>query len=275
MKTNFFRLMAILLGMSVLVSACKKDDDPGVAATILELTLTDDNAEATVVFSEAVYKNNDKTGALDQNSFVVSITGGTATLGSFEVTHTAGTASALLKLTINGVVNGQETLSVAPKTASSIYSASGGATPTTEVKTKVLKETGIIGRWYSSGANVAPILLSLGIDSVYADFKVNGSYEVKSFAAGSQTTLTGNYQQSKSTNGNIWNITVNQSQPSSLTSVGIFELTGGAVVTMKYEIAQTDPQIPGVTAPTAAAGFGSTSGGAFGTLNIQNYIKLP
>lgn len=275
MKTNLFRLMAILLGMSILVSACKKDDDPGVAATILELTVTDDNAEATVVFSEAVYKNDDKTGALDQNSFAVTITGGTATLGSFEVTHTAGTASALLKLTINGVVNGQETLSVAPKTATSIYSASGGATPTTEVKTKVLKETGIIGRWYSSGANVAPILISLGIDSVYANFKVDGSYEVKSFASGSQTTLTGNYQQSKSTNGNIWNMTVNQSQPSSLTSVGIFEVTGGATVTMKYEIAQTYPQIPGVTAPTAAVGFGSTSGGAFGTLNIQNYIKLP
>lgn len=274
MKTNLFRLMAILLGMSVLVSACKKDD-PGVAATILELTVTDDNTEATVVFSEAVYKNNDKTGALDQNSFAVTITGGTATLASFTVTHTAGTASASLKLTLNGVVNGQETLSVAPKTATSIYSGSGGATPATEVKTKVLKETGIIGRWYSSGANVAPILLSLGIDSVYADFKVNGSYEVKSFAGGSQTTLTGNYVQTKSTFGNIWNITVNQGQPSSLTSVGIFEVTGGANVTMNYEIAQTDPQIPGVTAPTAAGGFGSTSGGAYGMLIVQKYIKLP
>lgn len=267
--------MAILLGMSVLMTACKKDE-PGVPATMLELTITADNSEAAVVFSEAVYKNDNKTGNLDQNSFSVTIAGGTATLSSFEVTHTAGTPSATIKLTLAGVANGQEVLTVAPKSATAIYNAGGTAMEVGASKTVNLKELGIIGRWYSSRANVAPILISLGIDSIYADFKMNGSYLVESFAAGSKTTLTGSYIQTKSTVAGIWEITINQSAPTSLQSKGIFQVTAaGANVTMKYEIAQTEPQIPGVTAPTPAGGFGSTSGGAFGTLNIQNYIKLP
>jgi hypothetical protein len=42
---------------------------------------------------------------------------------------------------------------------------------------------------------------------------------------------------------------------------------------MKYEIAQTDPEIPGVTPATPEGGFGSTSGGAFGMMNVQTYVK--
>jgi hypothetical protein len=43
---------------------------------------------------------------------------------------------------------------------------------------------------------------------------------------------------------------------------------------MNYEVAQTEPQIAGVTPPTAQGGFGSTSGGAYGTTNVQKYIKI-
>lgn len=274
MKTRMLSLLAVLIGMSILISSCKKDEEPKVPASILDLTITDDNAEATVVFNEAVYKNNDKTGNLDKDAFTVTISGGTATLGDYTVSHTAGTPSAILTLSLNGVVSGAEVLKVSPKTETSIYNAAGAGMPVTEEKSVSLKETGIIGKWYSSGTNVAPILISLGIDSVYADFKVDGSYLVESFAQGAKTTLTGNYQQTKSGSGNIWNVTVNQSTPTSLTSQGIFEVLAGNPVTMMYEIAQTEPQIPGVTAPTAEAGFGSTSGGAFGNLNIQNYIRM-
>ena len=42
---------------------------------------------------------------------------------------------------------------------------------------------------------------------------------------------------------------------------------------MKYEVAQITPAIPGVTPPTATAGFGSTSNGAFGQNNVQNYVR--
>jgi len=42
---------------------------------------------------------------------------------------------------------------------------------------------------------------------------------------------------------------------------------------MRYEVAQTQPPLQGVTPPTAAAGFGSTSGGAFGQANVQRYVR--
>ena len=44
--------------------------------------------------------------------------------------------------------------------------------------------------------------------------------------------------------------------------------------TMNYEVAQTNPVITGVTPPTVEGGFGSTSNGAYGNLNIQKYIKI-
>ncbi|MDA3942437.1 MAG: hypothetical protein PF694_02720 [Bacteroidetes bacterium] len=276
MKTKIFGLMAILLGMSVLMTSCKKDDDedPAIPATILDLTISADNATAAVAFSEAVYKMADKTGNLDAASFSVTISGGTATLGNFTVTHTAGTSTATLNLELNGVANGSEELTVAPASATSIYNAAGAATPTTESANVMLKETGIIGQWISAGANVAPLLISAGIDSIFADFKADNSYVVESFTAdGSKTTLTGSFVQEKSDTGNIWTIVVNQSSPSSLISEGIFEVTANGTVTMKYEIAQTNPEIPGVTPATPAGGFGSTSGGAFGMLNVQTYVK--
>jgi len=275
MKTNLFKIFTLVLGMSMLVSSCKKDATPGVPATLADFTIAADNATATIVFSEAVYKAADKTGSLDASAFTITYMGGAATVSSFSADHTAGTASVTLSLTIAGVSNGQEVLTVSPK-ANSIYNAAGVAMLTTESKSANLKEIGILGKWYSSGANVSLLLSTyFGIDSIYADFKADNSYLVESFTtAGSKTTMTGTFTQAKSTTGNIWEITVNQSSPSSLISEGIFELYAGADVSMKYEIAQTEPQTPGVTPPTAVAGFGSTSGGAYGVTNVQTYIRF-
>ena len=63
--------------------------------------------------------------------------------------------------------------------------------------------------------------------------------------------------------------------PTSITAEGIYEVTvaGDGTVSMKYEIAQTQPPLAGVTKPTPEGGFGSTSGGLIGTINVQNYVK--
>ena len=273
MNSKLFLTIALFMALGVSFTSCKKDD-PEKPATMLELTLSDDNLTATLVFSEGVYSKADKTGALDANSFNVSMAGGTATAGTYTVAHTPGASTATFTFTHGGVANGQEVITITPKTATSIYNAAGAAMPITESKSVNLRELGIIGRWYSSRANVAPILIQLGIDSIYAEFRANNSYTVESFAGGAKTTLTGTYTQTKSTNDNIWSIVVNQSQPTSLKSEGIFKVFAGSPATMKYEIAQTEPQIPGVTPPTTAGGFGSTSGGAFGMLNVQTYIRL-
>jgi len=134
---------------------------------------------------------------------------------------------------------------------------------------------GIVGQWYSSGANVSTLLVTyFAIDSIYAKFESNNTYLVESYSDGAKTTYTGTYTQTKSGTGSIWNIVLNQSAPTAVTSEGIFEITTVTNgFTMKYEVAQTEPNI-GATAPTAAAGFGSTNGGALLTWNVQTFVKI-
>lgn len=133
-------------------------------------------------------------------------------------------------------------------------------------------EVGVMGKWQSSGTNVAPLLVNLfATDSIYAEFNTDFTYLVEQYdTSGTKLTLEGTYSQSESGEGNIWNIEVNQTAPAQLISEGIFEVNG---TTMQYEIVQTSPDI-GAIPPTAAAGFGSTNGGALGTANVQVYEKI-
>lgn len=131
-------------------------------------------------------------------------------------------------------------------------------------------EVGIQGSWWSKGADVAPLLVNLfAIDSIYAEFRTNLSYEVVTYSGGVASTLTGVYTQSDSGTNGIWDITVNQSSPAALTSTGIFKVEGDS---MQYEVVQTEPSI-GAVPPTAAGGFGSTNGGGLGMLNVQKYVR--
>lgn len=138
------------------------------------------------------------------------------------------------------------------------------------------QKIGLVGEWYSSGDNVAVLLSTyFGVDSVYAKFETNNTYLVESFADGAKTTYTGTFVQGKSSIGTIWNVTLNQSSPTAVTSVGIFDIsTATEPYTMQYEVVQTEPNIQ-QTPPTAEAGFGSTTGGTLGNVNIQTFVKLP
>lgn len=268
--------------LGILVSAisftsCDKDDDEGNPPVFKAFTVAADNASATVVFDEGVYKANDKTGNLDKASFSVTITGGTATLADYTVTHTAGSNEATIGLKTDGIANGEEVVSIQPANASSIYNAEGDAMVVATM-TDNLKDIGIIGKWESSGINVAPLLIGAGIDSIYADFRGDNTYLVESFTPdGSKTSLTGTFTQERAAapaEAGIWIITVNQSSPNALVSEGIFQVIDQNPLMMKYEVAQTDPNIPGVTPPTAEGGFGSTSDGAFLMMNVQTYVRI-
>lgn len=133
-------------------------------------------------------------------------------------------------------------------------------------------EVGVQGKWQSSGTNVAPLLAALfATDSIYVEFKTDNTYLVEQYdTSGAKLVLVGTYTQKESGVGEIWEIEVSQSSPAALTSEGIFEVTDN---TMKYEIVQTSPDISAVP-PTAAAGFGSTNGGALGMLNVQVYERI-
>ena len=138
---------------------------------------------------------------------------------------------------------------------------------------------GITGLWVSAGANVAPLLdiifaASGGVDTIYAEFLANKSYTVKQIN-GDATVLNyaGTFSNAKSTVGNIYTIITNQSTPSAATSEGIYEIDRTQNPHfMQYEIVLTSgtQNVP----PTPQDGFGSTNGGALGTINIQKYVRV-
>lgn len=130
---------------------------------------------------------------------------------------------------------------------------------------------GVNGMWESSGENIATILQPFA-SKIVATFETDMTYTVvQTDNDGAEITLSGTYTQSESAVDGIWDITLNQSAPSQLTAQGIFTFEGDL---LKYEVAQIDPAVSGVTPPTAEGGLGSTSGGAFGDGNVQTYIKL-
>jgi hypothetical protein len=135
---------------------------------------------------------------------------------------------------------------------------------------------GIIGNWISEGENVAPLLVQFfDVTRITAQFNEDGSYEVKSYTSENVETLyTGVFTQTESGVGEVWNIELIQSVPTGVTSEGIFEVTvvEGEPRSMKYEVVQTNPAVG--TAPTAAEGFGSSSGGALGNSNVQQFVEV-
>jgi len=128
---------------------------------------------------------------------------------------------------------------------------------------------GAQGKWKSFP--VAPILANFA-DSIIAEFKPNGTYNVDQWKDGAKINLTGTYTQTKSNVGSIYTIKINQSTPTVISAEGILEVSTDNK-TMKYELLQTEPSL-GLTPPTPAGGFGSTANGAFGTSNVQNYVRI-
>lgn len=271
---SLFWITMILIG--VLGFASCSDDDDNDLPEFLSVTLSDDNAQMTLVFSEPVYANNDKTGALDASDFQFAITGTSTVEAQYTVAHMAGSPTLVINLEILSAVTGDEAITIQPADNASIYDGSGEAMLATDGITtaSLAQDLGIIGEWESYDVSV---LLSSYYDDIEVTFNANQTYTVTTYKDGISSTLEGTYTQEKSGVGNIWNITLNQTEmngsPSELTSDGIFEIYEASPDSMWYEVAQTNPEIAGVTAPTAEAGFGSTSNGAYSTWNIQKYTK--
>lgn len=272
MKKVLYFAMMLLLSTAVMTS-CDDDDDAGDPPAIVGAEISGDNAVITLTFDKEVYKDKDASMALDATSFEVTLTGGTATPGEYTVEHTAGDVTAKINFTYTGVASGDEVITVAPV---SVYSADGAAMEADQEATVTLAELGIIGEWYSSGANVAGLLTAyFNVDSIYAQFNPDQTYVVESYDAdGVLTEYLGTYTQTKSDVGNIYTIELNQSAPSAVTSEGIFEVyTDGGDYDMQYEVVQTQPDL-GNSAPTPDGGFGSSNGGALGDTNVQKFKIL-
>lgn len=131
----------------------------------------------------------------------------------------------------------------------------------------------IVGDWLSEGENVAPGLRDLASTArITATFNEDNSYVVVSVDnSGSEVTFTGTYETGEENASGVRSISLEQAQPVSVVSEGIFEIDGN---TMTYEVIQTDPDI-GATAPTVGGGFGSTviGGQETGAYWVQTFVK--
>jgi lipopolysaccharide export system protein LptA len=275
MKRKISLFVAAALATIIGLSSCSKDENQ--APKINGAVLSSDNKTITVTFSEGVYKNADKTGNLDASS--LTVTAPAEIEFTYTVDHTAGSASAVINLVITSVVQGTEKFTVKPASASAIYDNEGEPMEAgTTIETNVAsKDLGIMGKWLSEGANVAPLLVTyFNVLKVEAEFKTDYTYKVNQFNVGNTTTtpdliFTGTYVIEKSTTGNIWTITCNQELPYAAAASGIFEVKTNPEV-MWYEVVQTTgtQNVP----PTPQAGFGSSNGGSLGTINIQKFVRV-
>ncbi len=148
MKTlNFNLFLAVVIAAVVLsVSSCTTKDNPKpnpTPPTMTDISITGQNKDftATVTFSEAVYKKNDKTGALDNGSFEVTLSGGTAKLTNYAVTHQAGAVTATISVMLDEYSDGSENLTVKPASGASIYDNEGTAMSASQSKSITLSGT--------------------------------------------------------------------------------------------------------------------------------------
>lgn len=247
------KLLALLLVAFVAVNfiACSSDDDDGpTGTTTYKVSGVVSDADGNGVSNQTVEaKSADETKTTTTDS-----------QGAYEFTGL--TSGATYTISISGT--------------DYYFKTSGtGEVTLSEDATVNFTAVGIYGTWVSEGTNIAPLLYSLfGTARIEATFNSNGSYTVvQTDTAGASLTLSGTFTMNKSSVDNIFEITADQTSPAALTSSGIFEVySDAAPFTMKYEIVQTTPDI-GATPPTPADGFGSTNGGALGTLNVQTYVR--
>lgn len=275
MKNKTSLILSIALAGIVGFSSCSKDENQVPKFTKAELSA--DNKTIAITFSEGVYANADKTGALDATDLLV--TAPAEIDFTYTVDHTAGNATATVNLIITSVIQGTEKFTIKPASATSIYDNEGESMEAGVMieSNPASKDLGIMGKWLSEGENVAPLLVTyFNVLKVEAEFKTDYTYVVNQFNIGNTTTVpdlvfTGNYVIEKSTIDNIWTITANQDLPYSAVASGIFEVKANPEV-LWYEVVQTSgtQNVP----PTPAAGFGSSNGGSLGTINIQKFIRV-
>jgi hypothetical protein len=129
---------------------------------------------------------------------------------------------------------------------------------------------GVHGKWKS--APVAPILTT-SADSILAEFKQDGNYELSYWKSGFPSKFTGTFVQVFSGVNPIYAVTLNQKTPSVAVFRGMIQLSDADSI-MLYETVQTTPSI-GATPPLATEGFGSSkfNGVALGNNNIQSFSR--
>jgi hypothetical protein len=114
----------------------------------------------------------------------------------------------------------------------------------------------MIGTWISTGSDVAVGLSSsMRAAMVKATFRADDTYSIEiTDSTHAVKTYAGTWS-ATGANG-VRAITLVQTSPSASIDQGVFQIDGARLT---YEVVKTQPAVDGMTAPTVAAGFGSTA----------------
>ena len=94
-------------------------------------TITSDNSFIDVTFSEAVYSTSSGSGTLGVSNFALSISGGVATISPTPTTVQANGNVYTLGISLSGVPDGNELVTVVPSTSAPIYDVVGNVSNST------------------------------------------------------------------------------------------------------------------------------------------------
>ena len=108
------------------------------APVISLTTVSSNNANISVTFSQPIYNTNTGSGAIEASDFTLSLSGGTAILSSATPSSISVSGNIYtLDLPLSGTPNGSETMTVVPSSSSAIYDASGNAASTSQINNTV------------------------------------------------------------------------------------------------------------------------------------------
>ncbi|MDA8931583.1 thrombospondin type 3 repeat-containing protein, partial [Flavobacteriaceae bacterium] len=108
------------------------------APVISLTTVSSNNANISVTFSEPIYNTNTGSGAIEASDFTLSLSGGTAILSSATPSSISVSGNIYtLDLPLSGTPNGSETMTVVLSSSSAIYDASGNAASTSQINNTV------------------------------------------------------------------------------------------------------------------------------------------
>lgn len=148
-----------------------------------------------------------------------------------------------------------------------------GCTPD-PIEQPTITTSALKGEWLSESTNIAPALDD-SIKSIKLQFLDNKGYTLfQTNSANVSKLYSGTFTVNNDTLKNaIQTITFNQTDPSSATYVGIYEVSDLSTPNeLSLEIVMTQPTVT-YTPPTIIDEFGST--GELGVFNIQKYEKQP
>ena len=181
-----------------------------VAPQISYVSLPYDNISITLAFNEAVYNTNGGSGSLEASDFVLSITGGTATIAGTPTSISASLGNTYtLGLSLSGTPDGNEVLKVVPVT-NAIYDANGNVGTTTQSNNTVNLNEKVVPT--ITGVSLASDNSTLAVtfsESVFATNSGSGNLAVGDFVfslTGGIATLSSTTPSSISISGNVYTL---------------------------------------------------------------------